>query len=93
MPLSLEEAAWRAVDALADDLNITVTELARRAGLNACSFQPCKRLHSNGHPRGLTYRTVHAMCRVAGWSLTEFATAVEDFMAPDFKTPENHHAA
>lgn len=94
MALTLEQAAWRAVDAMAEDIGLTVTELARRAGLNHSSLHPCKRAAYGDQERGLSFRTVHALCRVTGWGLSEFAAAVEDFMSDDFSpAQENHHAA
>ncbi len=45
------EAVWAAIDALAARHGLSPSALARRAGLDPTTFNPCKRIGANGKPR------------------------------------------
>lgn len=85
--MSLSHAKlWKAVDDLARREGLTPSALARRAGLDATSFNPSKRFGPGDPPRP-RWPSTESMTRVlqaTGVSLAEFATLADD--APDAPT-------
>ncbi len=79
MPLS-HAKLWRAVDNLARREGLTASGLARRAGLDATSFNPSKR-HGPGDPPRPRWPSTESLTRIleaTGVSLGEFADLAED---------------
>lgn len=52
---------WKTIDLLAQKRNMSVSALARRAGLDPTLFNLSKRFHKNGNPR---YPTLGTMLQV-----------------------------
>ncbi|WP_438852118.1 S24 family peptidase [Brevundimonas nasdae] len=79
MPLS-HAKLWKAVDALARREGLTPSALARRAGLDATSFNPSKRFNTGDppRPRWPSTESVTLILQATGVSLAEFAELAED---------------
>ena len=65
---------WRAIDALAASRGLSASGLARRAGLDATSFNPSKRVAFNGKPRWPSTESLAKTLAATGCSLAEFVT-------------------
>lgn len=79
--MSLSHARlWAALDTLAQRADISVSALARRAGLDATSFNPSKRFGPGqpGRPRWPSTESLTKVLDVVGLSLAEFAALAED---------------
>lgn len=79
MPLS-HAKVWTALDAIAQRQGLSVSGLARRAGLDATSFNVSKRF-GPGEARRPRWPSTESLMRVldiAGLSLAEFAAMAED---------------
>lgn len=79
MPLSHAQL-WKAIDALAHREGISVSALARRAGLDATSFNPSKRF-GPGQPPRPRWPSTESLTRIltaTGLSLGEFASLARD---------------
>lgn len=63
---------WRAIDALASSRGFSPSGLARRAGLDATSFNPSKRVAINGKPRWPSTESLSKALAAADCSLAEF---------------------
>lgn len=79
MPLSHAQI-WKAIDALARREGVSASGLARRAGLDATSFNPSKRLGPGQPPRPRWPSTESLMrvLQVSGLSLGDFAALADD---------------
>lgn len=79
MPLS-HTKLWTALDALAQRERLSPSGLARRAGLDATSFNPSKRF-GPGHPGRPRWPSTESLTRVletTGLSLSAFAALADD---------------
>ncbi len=79
MPLSHAQL-WKAIDGLARQEGLSVSALARRAGLDATSFNPSKRFGPGAPPRP-RWPSTESLTRIldaTGLSLGEFATLARD---------------
>ncbi len=79
MPLSHAQL-WTAIDGLARREGLSVSALARRAGLDATSFNPSKRFGPGDPPRP-RWPSTESLTRIlaaTGVSLGEFATLARD---------------
>jgi phage repressor protein C with HTH and peptisase S24 domain len=79
LPLSHAQI-WKAIDALARREGVSASGLARRAGLDATSFNPSKRL-GPGQPPRPRWPSTESLMRVlqaSGLSLGEFAALADD---------------
>jgi phage repressor protein C with HTH and peptisase S24 domain len=79
MPLSHAQL-WKAIDGLARHEGLSVSALARRAGLDATSFNPSKRFGPGDPPRP-RWPSTESLTRIldaTGLSLGEFATLARD---------------
>jgi phage repressor protein C with HTH and peptisase S24 domain len=63
---------WRAIDALAASRGLSASGLARRAGLDATSFNPSKRIAFNGKPRWPSTESLAKTLAATDCTLTEF---------------------
>ncbi|WP_312597332.1 helix-turn-helix transcriptional regulator [Brevundimonas sp.] len=79
MPLS-HAKLWKAVDNLARREGLTPSGLARRAGLDATSFNPSKRFGAGDppRPRWPSTESVTLVLQATGVSLGDFAALAED---------------
>ena len=71
---------WKAIDGLARREGISVSALARRAGLDATSFNPSKRFGPGDppRPRWPSTESVTRILEATGASLADFATLADD---------------
>ncbi len=69
---------WTALDKLARKLSTSPSGLAKRAGLDATSFNKSKRFGANGKPRWPSTESVSKVLNVAGMSFEDFAAMAED---------------
>jgi phage repressor protein C with HTH and peptisase S24 domain len=79
MPLSHAQL-WKAIDGLARHEGLSVSALAKRAGLDATSFNPSKRFGPGDPPRP-RWPSTESLTRIltaTGLSLGEFATLARD---------------
>lgn len=79
MPLSHAQL-WKAIDGLARHEGISVSALAKRAGLDATSFNPSKRF-GPGEPPRPRWPSTESLTRIlaaTGLSLGEFASLARD---------------
>jgi len=79
MPLSHAQI-WKAIDGLARHEGLSVSALARRAGLDATSFNPSKRF-GPGEPPRPRWPSTESLTRIltaTGLSLGEFAALARD---------------
>ena len=72
------ERIWAAIDALAERHKLSVSGLARLAGLDPTSFNRSKRLAGEGRPRWPSTESIAKTLRATGTSLTDFMALVED---------------
>jgi phage repressor protein C with HTH and peptisase S24 domain len=63
---------WSAVDALADRYGLSASGLARRAGLDATTFNRSKRLSADGRERWPSTESIAKILAATGASLDEF---------------------
>nr|WP_316628516.1 helix-turn-helix transcriptional regulator [uncultured Brevundimonas sp.] len=85
MPLS-HAKLWKAVDSLARREGLTPSALARRAGLDATSFNPSKRFGPGDppRPRWPSTESMTLILQATGVSLADFAALADD--APERPT-------
>jgi len=84
MPLS-HARLWKAIDALARREGLSPSGLARRAGLDATSFNPSKRLRE-GEPPRLRWPSTESLTLIleaTGMSLGDFAALADDRAGPE----------
>jgi phage repressor protein C with HTH and peptisase S24 domain len=79
MPLSHAQI-WKAIDGLARREGISASALARRAGLDATSFNPSKRFGPGDppRPRWPSTESLTRILQATGLSLGEFAAMAQD---------------
>jgi len=70
------EEIWRALDALAAEAGMSASGLARRAGLDATTFNPSKRRMPDGRARWPSTESLAKALDAAGASLETFAHLV-----------------
>jgi phage repressor protein C with HTH and peptisase S24 domain len=70
------EDIWRAIDTLAAERGLSASGLARRAGLNATTFNQSKRATPDGRARWPSTESVSKVLGAADATLEEFATLV-----------------
>jgi phage repressor protein C with HTH and peptisase S24 domain len=70
------EDIWRALDALAAESGMSASGLARRAGLDATTFNPSKRRMPDGRARWPSTESLAKALEAAGASLETFAQLV-----------------
>ncbi len=88
MPLSHAQL-WKAIDGLARHEGISVSALARRAGLDATSFNPSKRFGPGDppRPRWPSTESLTRILAVTGLSLGEFAALARDAVERPMTVP------
>lgn len=73
---------WTAIDRLAERYGLTASGLARRAGLDATSFNRSKRVSPDGRERWPSTESIAKVLSATGASLSEFVSLVEDGEIP-----------
>lgn len=68
---------WAAIDALAERYGLSASGLARKAGLDATSFNRSKRTSPDGRDRWPSTESISKILRATGASLDEFMKLVE----------------
>ena len=68
---------WAAIDALAERYGLSPSGLARKAGLDATSFNRSKRTSPDGRDRWPSTESISKILRATGASLDEFMKLVE----------------
>ncbi|HHN73122.1 MAG TPA: helix-turn-helix transcriptional regulator, partial [Thermopetrobacter sp.] len=66
------EDVWRAIDLLAKKHGLSTSGLARKAGLDATSFNRSKRITANGRPRWPSSESLAKVLSCTNTSLEEF---------------------
>jgi phage repressor protein C with HTH and peptisase S24 domain len=69
---------WRAIDRLAEAHGLSASGLARRAGLDATTFNRSKRMTAQGKPRWPSTESVAKILRATNSSLADFVALVGD---------------
>ncbi len=69
---------WSAIDRLAERHRLTASGLARRAGLDATTFNPSKRITSDGHQRWPSTESIAKIIEATSTSLDEFMALLHD---------------
>lgn len=67
---------WNTIDLIAQQVGTTPSGLARKAGLDATTFNKSKRFGQNGRERWPSTETLARILEVAGMDLVAFATLV-----------------
>ncbi|HUZ62135.1 MAG TPA: helix-turn-helix transcriptional regulator [Acetobacteraceae bacterium] len=70
------EDIWRALDTLAAENGLSASALARRAGLDATTFNPSKRITPDGRPRWPGTESIAKVLDATGASLEAFSALV-----------------
>jgi phage repressor protein C with HTH and peptisase S24 domain len=71
------ERVWAAIDALASRHGMTASGLARKAGLDATSFNKSKRISPEGRERWPSTESISKILRATGATLEDFLRLVE----------------
>src|SRR6266705_1661448 len=77
-PMLTHAEIWSAIDRIAAANGITVSALARRAGLDPTSFNKSKRLTRDGKPRWPSTESIAKVLTATGCTLSRFV----DFVGP-----------
>ena len=75
------EQVWAAIDALAERHALSVSGLARRAGLDSTAFNKSKRHSADGRPRWPSTESLAKILEATGASFSELIELVEDSRA------------
>jgi phage repressor protein C with HTH and peptisase S24 domain len=81
------EELWRALDTLAAESGMSASGLARRAGLDATTFNPSKRRMPDGRARWPSTESLAKALDAAGASLETFAQLVAGGRAIETRAP------
>ena len=73
---------WAAIDALAKNRGLSISGLARSAGLDPTTFNPSKRISRNGKKRWPGTESIAKVLRASNISLSEFAALVDGDTPP-----------
>jgi branched-chain amino acid aminotransferase len=88
------EDVWRAIDTLAERHGLTASGLARRAGLDATSFNLSKRFNPDGKPRWPGTEALAKVLTATGGTLEQFGALVGAADADTDAGPDPvHHIA
>ncbi len=73
---------WKAIDALAERNELSASGLALKAGLDATTFNPSKRVATDGRLRWPSTESLAKVLAVTGWALSDFIALTEDDSGP-----------
>lgn len=85
------EDVWRAIDTLAERHGLTASGLARRAGLDATSFNLSKRFNRDGKPRWPGTEALAKVLAATGGTLEQFGALVAAVGAATDTGPDPVH--
>ena len=66
------ESLWRAIDILAANNGMSITKMAKKAGLDESTFNPSKRVSPTGRPRWHAFDTINKALAVTDTSMLDF---------------------
>lgn len=72
------KAVWKALDKLAEEKGLTPSGLARRAGLDATTFNPSKRRAQDGRQRWPSTESIAKVLDATGTGIDEFFILLND---------------
>ncbi|WP_417772539.1 S24 family peptidase [Stappia sp.] len=75
------ESVWSAIDGLARRNGLTPSGLARRAGLDPTTFNPSKRVASDGRPRWPSMESIAKILTATRSDLAEFVDLIDKRLA------------
>lgn len=78
VPIMSHDRVWAAIDAFATRQGLTPSGLARRAGLDATTFNRSKRLGGDGRPRWPSTESIAKILAATGTGLEEFFALLAD---------------
>lgn len=73
---------WQAIDRLAEIKGLSRSGLAKACGLNATTFNPCKRTTKFGQPRWLNGQTMARVMEFAQMTPAEFFALGQEHTTP-----------
>lgn len=76
---------WLALDQLAQMHGLSPSGLAKKAGLNITSFNPSKRISSDGRKRWPSTESIARVLNATETSCTDFALLLDGSHTPRFK--------
>lgn len=68
---------WIGIEALAKEKQITLSRLAKQAGLDATCLNPSKRFTKNGKERWITLQSLSRILNATDTKFSDFAKLVE----------------
>ena len=71
------EAIWRIIDHIAERQNISVSALAKRAGLNATTFNKSKRFSGEGQERWPSTRSLSKVLTISNLSWQDLPSLIQ----------------
>lgn len=81
------QVVWTGIDALARRHGLSVSALAKRAGLDPTAFNPSKRTSKDGRERWPSFETIAKILDATGETLTSFAAESGVFEQPQRAVP------
>jgi phage repressor protein C with HTH and peptisase S24 domain len=76
MPRLTHDQVWKAIDELAERYGLSASGLAKRAGLDATSFNKSKRVAADGHLRWPSTESVAKVLDATGATVEEFISFI-----------------
>jgi phage repressor protein C with HTH and peptisase S24 domain len=76
------DQVWSAIDALAAKYSLSASGLAKKAGLDATSFNKSKRIAPDGHQRWPSTESVAKVLDATGATIDEFIALITDRQGP-----------
>ena len=77
-PMLSHEGVWAAIDLVAKSKGLSTSALAKKAGLDATTFNSSKRVTAEGKRRWPSTESISKVLNVTGTSLTEFVSFTGD---------------
>lgn len=69
---------WAAIDALAQEKDMSVSRLARNAGLDSTTFNKSKRSSADGRPRWPSTESLHKIMQATGTDIDQFTALMQN---------------
>ena len=82
VPMLTHAQIWGAIDCLAGRAGLSASGLARRAGLDATTFNPSKRVTREGHQRWPSTESIAKALAATGTSVDIFASLIGEGLNP-----------
>jgi phage repressor protein C with HTH and peptisase S24 domain len=81
---------WAAFDAIAEARGLSISALAKSAGLDATSFNPSKRVSMGGRDRWPSTETLSKILKVTDMDLRDFADVIDSL---EHREPQSEPSA